>query len=473
MKHQYQVRALDDLLSRNLDEAIQRFTGTAQIHSDHHNLQDIRVAPQPTTTVALPAPSEVMESPPPRLPYLEFSSFVESLQPLFKEPSRRSSPSRIPAWCPMLPSFTRNGVLSEGLPTFYDLSSLPELKDTPQGVKGGSRRGILDVKPRQSRFFPSKALMTAAELGTSSSPDPTVKLPPTACNLSAFDIGIEERSASPTRSASYNPASIAESVERAFECSIQRQTQDDLDGCAANLWRVQVSSRAELEATEVPYAHANSLTGYNNAAAVAPLTIGRSGEHAADSGVYLEVLREPAAPANDLDGGHQVSHIFDEGTTMATVPRMPTHVPHIESSFDLLFDFPKAHANFPDEHITSSAQYHSEAKLFEASGVPVVAPEDELMDVATFLRMGHVADCWCCNRVPPLMSDESSTEDDDWLIYSPAEDEAAMKAGTSDAEVILRSLPEQLDQLDAAEEWEEVMYRTVSDPDDWELETLS
>ncbi|KAI7479931.1 hypothetical protein D0860_07009 [Hortaea werneckii] len=145
----------------------------------------------PVRTLTRPVGHRQLPSPP-QLPVLDFPSFNTNTVPQLRTPSPDRSPSpavrdvpSLPSWCPALPAFTRNGVWSEGLPIFYDLSSLPEPKstakvaskpdsrDTVRGKELQLWRGNLDLKPKVSRFFPR----------TPPPVKPTVKLPPTACKL--------------------------------------------------------------------------------------------------------------------------------------------------------------------------------------------------------------------------------------------------------------------------------------------------
>ncbi|KAI7270497.1 hypothetical protein KC345_g7408 [Hortaea werneckii] len=211
----------------------------------------------------------------PQLPMLDFPSFNTYTIPQLRTPSSdhslsptiRDIPS-LPSWCPALPTFTRNGVLSEGLPIFYDLSSLPEPKstakmasrpdsrDTVRGKELQLWRGNLDVKPKVSRFFPR----------TPSPVKPTVKLPPTACKLHVSEKALPYPFPEPDlEGASLGSRQFAlEQIVQTFKDSVgpkswldgscsnldagdkpSRKPTPLPESSAANLWRILESSRGQ------------------------------------------------------------------------------------------------------------------------------------------------------------------------------------------------------------------------------------
>ncbi|KAI7496084.1 hypothetical protein KC367_g6923 [Hortaea werneckii] len=186
------AQILDDQLSHEIDLTLNKINDLLPFSPGKEEKSKTPETPEsPVRTLMRPARHRQLPSPP-QLPVLDFPSFNTNTIPQLRTPSPDGPPSpairdmpSLPSWCPALPTFTRNGVWSEGLPIFYDLSSLPEPKstakvaskpDTRDTVRGKELqvwRGNLDLKPKVSRFFPR----------TPSPVKPTVKLPPTACKL--------------------------------------------------------------------------------------------------------------------------------------------------------------------------------------------------------------------------------------------------------------------------------------------------
>ncbi|KAI6798754.1 hypothetical protein KC361_g3277 [Hortaea werneckii] len=186
------AQILDDQLSHEVDLTLNKINDLLPFSPCKEEESKTPGTPEsPVQTLIRPARHRQLPSPP-QLPVLDFPSFNANTIPQLRTPSPDGPPSPVlrdmpslPSWCPALPTFTRNGVWSEGLPIFYDLSSLPEPNSTAKPVsKPGSRDTVrgkelqvwrvnLDLKPKVSRFFPR----------TPSPVKPTVKLPPTACKL--------------------------------------------------------------------------------------------------------------------------------------------------------------------------------------------------------------------------------------------------------------------------------------------------
>ena len=243
---------LDTQMSRDIDATLSKINALLPLSP---------AKPMPTaglpTPFVTPPPKPRLAPAPPQLPMLEFPGL--NMDDAFSQlTSVRYSPippltpltppfPTLPSWCPPLPSFTRNGVWSTGLPTFYDLSSLPEPKTVPMSEpnvtlasKGKELQlwcGNLDRKPKVSRFFPR-----------SPSPSkPKVKLPPTACGLH-----MSEKASQQTMSEKLTKLSdvvqpklsvqVTEEVLRALRCLVEsRQATPEPEPSAANLWRILAS----------------------------------------------------------------------------------------------------------------------------------------------------------------------------------------------------------------------------------------
>jgi hypothetical protein len=160
--------------------------------------------PQPPRKVLLaPVPIRFDDAPlsqpahlpltPPELPMPEFSPF--DLRPFFPTATplspRTPSPFRaLPRWCPKIPSLTLGDVWRDTLPTFHDLSGLPEPIEVRPAVKKLGSESCRDVQlwrpigsilgREQSKFFPSIKTPTSDDHGDKKA---RVKLPPVGCWL--------------------------------------------------------------------------------------------------------------------------------------------------------------------------------------------------------------------------------------------------------------------------------------------------
>ena len=178
---------------------------------------------------------------------------------------------------------------------FFDLSRLPERLSSPAAPPKCQEIQLWQPKivpqPKKvSRFFPPR----------SSSPKLSVKLPSTACTLHKCDKGTQV-------DLPIKPSKIPRPVERVAEVTedVRSENHDQIEASAANLWRIlttkdekpdsfvsdpyaqlraskyflrpptpehrvydtrmeSIGAPVELDSTEVPYVHANSLTGEGN-----------------------------------------------------------------------------------------------------------------------------------------------------------------------------------------------------------------
>ncbi|KAI7228539.1 hypothetical protein KC330_g7865 [Hortaea werneckii] len=267
------AQILDDQLSHEIDLTLNKINDLLPFSPGKEEKSKTPDTPEsPVRTIMRPARRRQLPSPP-QLPVLDFPSFNTNTIPQLRTPPPDASPSpairdmpSLPSWCPALPTFTRNGVWSEGLPIFYDLSSLLEPKPTAKlaskvdardSVRGKELqlwRGNLDLKPKVSRFFPR----------TPSPVKPTVKLPPTACKLHVSEKALPNPSPVPDlEETSFGPRQSAlEKIVQTFKDPVEPKllldrSCSDMDAgnqpsrkptplpesSAANLWRILESSR--------------------------------------------------------------------------------------------------------------------------------------------------------------------------------------------------------------------------------------
>jgi hypothetical protein len=170
-------------------------------------LTNLPLPPQPPRKVLLVSlssihPNDAPLSQPARLPLTppelsmpEFSDFDLRAFPSFPTANplslRAPSPFRsLPSWCPRIPSLTLGDVWRDSLPTFHDLSGLPEPAEVKPAMKKLGSELCRDVQiwrpigsilgREQSKFFPP-----AQSPPTDEKNDKTarVKLPPVGCRL--------------------------------------------------------------------------------------------------------------------------------------------------------------------------------------------------------------------------------------------------------------------------------------------------
>lgn len=290
------------------------------------------------------------------------------------------------------------------------------------------------------------------------------------------------------------PKTVAESLElavNAAEAARKARSDDQAEKSAANLWNILTSSEhtvrgddndlytsntsynsldsmdvpplglfdhrlesigapCELDDTSVPYVHANSLTGHANE---------RGSESFSISEEDVTLFDPPANPAHvqELLGGLNelvMDPYTDEGYTdalLAVLTALPLPSPEeeqeLEDTAPIVTD-PPSYASIirgraqrkeesKTELETSDAHFKSEQALFTPPPIPPAKPaEEDLVDVATFLRMGHSDNCWCndCGE-PELLNpwdltpkesepevSEWGTEDEGWMFYSTDEE---------------------------------------------------
>lgn len=359
------AQLLDQQLSQAVDETLTK----ANIHPPplpKRRLPPAIAAPRSILATAPPLAGEPSHSPAylsttcPELPMPHFTNFDLSALPHIlpststPPPVQTPIPFRtLPRWCPKIPSLTLGDVWRDCLPTFFDLSALPEIADGQSEVQKSVAkvevcRDMQVWRPigvgfgrEQSRFFPSRNRQSAEEDEAGVDGRARVKLPPPlGCRLHASDsdaISLETLPGStaaqyqhgPNHTMPLPPALERKQVSRAS--SEVESTQDVIDETvAANLWRIlsatpptrssPVNSDCrsspidathyhaaqchlddndclppyELEGQEiaVPYVHANSLTGYSNESeSIMPPWRYEEPRYAADSGIGLPIVR--------------------------------------------------------------------------------------------------------------------------------------------------------------------------------------
>nr|POF04195.1 hypothetical protein CFP56_21950 [Quercus suber] len=360
---------------------------------------------------------------------------------------------------PTLPNFNQRDLGLGNQPVFRDLSSLPESRGFYHSKLKLQESQLWRPRfeKRQSRFFPARSLS-----------QPRVKLPPLTIQPTCQD-SIVKSEVEKCQSPGSKLLNLAGSVEHLVSnATVELQRAEQRQSSAANLWNIlkphnqpatkigEFSCRGEaasyasccsadvetlppnfeLEGTEVPYVHSNSLLGIANEIATSPYAT----EHAAmvDSAIYLprqDYDTPPMVGMNELLVDHDVAMYYDH-------PKKDALPLDTVASADVLTDecnLPSLADDTPAiactkrvEHAAidametsfgdSDAHFRDEGELFALRNIPATLPEESTVDLATFLQMGHGRDCWCqdCRDIPEVFElDTSNADDDEWTVCTP------------------------------------------------------
>jgi hypothetical protein len=300
-----------------------------------------------------------------------------------------------------------------------------------------------------------------------------VKLPLTSCKLHADDKGVQKVAAS-------KPKTVAESLEqvvKAAETARKAKCDEQHGKSAANLWKILTSSEhpvrgddndlyprnfsyqpmddmyvaphgiydhrlesvgmpVELDSTAVPYVHANCLTGHANERGSEPLPTSEEDVVLFDEPADLKGMQKYLGGLNEM----VMDPYTDEGYTDALLavlnlpPIPPSPSPYTVAGFPEPVDsvIMQDH-NLDNELDESDAHFQSEQALFHPPSPTLKSSDDDLVDVATFLTMGHAMNCWCndCGEPPELLFGDTFVEDDDWLVYSTTDDERSRSVSSA------------------------------------------
>ena len=163
--------------------------------------------------------------------------------------------------------------------------------------------------------------------------------------------------------------------------------------------------------TEIPYVHANSLTGYSNDQDVLnTIPDNEERQYLVDSGVGLPII--VSSETHDMIGLNEsvVDHdimLPAYATSAASVPlpislpATPPATPPLQPVSDMATILP-VNCIAEAEYIHSDAHYCSEQALF-ASPLSLAQSTQTLhadidsssINIADFLKMGHAKQCWC------------------------------------------------------------------------------
>jgi len=176
----------------------------------------------------------------------------------------------------------------------------------------------------------------------------------------------------------------------------------------------------ELDNTEIPFVHANSLTGHANERGSDAVLTDEPEVFVFDTPAGVAPLEWSSFGLNEL----MVDHEYD----VEALPPLPSSPSPVEfETVSVITTPPCEESNvFDDEPPVpaSDAQYNIGMALFDLESAAFPADEEDLVDVTTFLAMGHGNSCWCkdCEEESPeLMDYEQSIDDEDWIDDSSDE----------------------------------------------------
>lgn len=234
------AQLLDQQLSQAVDETLTKANYPPQARPC--------LFPTPHDSVTtLPQPA-YFPSMPPALPLADFSKFDLAAFPHFAiasatpPPLRTPTPFRgLPKWCPRIPSLTLGDVWRDTLPTFHDVSSLPEPVESSIPQLGSTPKPCKDLQVwrpiglgygrDQSRFFPPRSRSTSETLGIDHSKAVTVKLPPpVACRLHRSDNGVGVSSTTPVSKSSLSREILAAFAEIRFTTPLAAPSSEQNQG---------------------------------------------------------------------------------------------------------------------------------------------------------------------------------------------------------------------------------------------------
>ncbi|KAK5169420.1 uncharacterized protein LTR77_005396 [Saxophila tyrrhenica] len=450
------AQMLDEQLSRDIDRTLQQanIQRPLPIKIPQRPLFNFTAPPQPSQVAHIPAT-------PPQLPLLNFGGLdlMDDFPPLtpLKLCPTPPAPSpvlpSIPSWCPPLQSFNANNLMFSELPLFFDLSKLPEPKSKPKFDATYQElqiwRPLRGPQPKKhSRYFPPadqpKPSVTAASA--------------TACRLHASDEGIQDFQ-----------AATRQVIEKAVSNLRARHTEA-AEASAANLWRILTSPELpprdannepyldsfayrptedvftaphdhydhrletvgaaplELDSTEVPYVHANSLTGHANER-------GNDAVPASEPEMFVFDDHQESMPLGWSSYGLNelmVDHDYD----VNTLPPLPSSPAPEDAETGSVITTPSPERADPSEDeysaVTSDAQYTSEMALFDLSSATTPSAEEDLIDVATFLATGHGSNCLCTDCEDEWLQ-LVDLDDEGWVDY-PNDDTTTLPSDGSDWE---------------------------------------
>jgi hypothetical protein len=221
-----------------------------------------------------------------------------------------------------------------------------------------------------------------------------------------------------------------------------------------------VGATIELDNTEIPFVHANSLTGHANERGSDPTLVSDYDTRAVDSVTTLTPMQEFMYGLNEFVVDHDVEGPVEGEETLPPLPPSPS--PSHEGTGSVImttqtYNDGPLNQNEDRTLSNSDAQYNSEKALFDLEAAyRTDSNDDDIVDVATFLAMGHSSNCWCydCDYETPELLDLGSTDEEDgWALCSTDVEGATPSVGSEWEWDWSRSMSEEVveeDEMDGA-----------------------
>ena len=357
----------------------------------------------------------------------------------------RPAVPRIPDWCSTFGALLKDYMKPSDMPLYFDLSSLPETVNVPKHVSHDQQVQIwrpkaLRAERRHSRFFPpaytmpvqSRPLRTACALHSSEKEG--LRQPTWESDIN--DMLYTPIAPLPSAPVAYEdkeiPAAYPANLWHILDAPASEVDHDYYNSYEKNLtwdWAANQSdwldmfdptcALSELGASELPFVHTNSLTGFANERASRETTCPRLELPAYTPLEQSSTIQELLVGLNELVVDQYMEEEYAENVIAALenlppLPPSPVQEPATLVSKNALQELPMdiEHEEFLPAY---DAHYQSEQALFETSS----PADDDIVDIVTFLRTQCAPDCWCedCKDPPELLPSDSEADEEPWVDF--------------------------------------------------------
>jgi len=352
----------------------------------------------------------------------------------------------IPDWCSTFGALLKDYMEPSDMPLYFDLSSLPETVATPRHISHDKQIEIwrpkaLRVERRHSRFFPpaytmpvrNRSLRTACALHSSEKEvlrQPTWESDindtthsPNAPSPNAFvAFGDEEIPAAYPANLWHILDAPASEVDHAYYDSYEKNLTWDWAANQSDWLEMFDSAYAlsELAASELPFVHANSLTGFANERASGETPCPRLELPAYTPLEQSSTIQELLVGLNELVVDQYMEEEYAENVIAALENLPPLPPSPVQEPATLVFKHNVQALPTNTEHgdvlPAYDAHYQSEQALFRTASTT----DDDIVDIVTFLRTQCAPDCWCedCKEPPELLPSDSEADEEPWVDFS-------------------------------------------------------
>lgn len=271
---------------------------------------------------------------------------------------------------------------------------------------------------RRSEQSQCSTLVEACYEDEKSKPSPTLPnlasdpLGKTAANTLRDVLKTSQTSVTASNNLTSSPTEIVKTIIEAQE------PQASAGRCLSQYYDEQPPYELDARETEIPYVHANSLTGYSNDRDVLDTVPDyEERQYLADSGIGLPIIissgTQDMVGLNEIVVNHEIMSPAYATSAVgvplpASLPATPPATPPLHPLSDMATILP-VDCIIEAEYIHSDAHYCSEQALF-ASPLSLAQSTETLhavvdtssINIADFLKLGHAKQCWCgyCTNEP-------------------------------------------------------------------------